>query len=410
MTLDRDAPDDPPAGDPQIDGTLLARLADVATMACHAVPGCACAAISIALPSGVVTAAATSEAARALAAVQSVTGDGPCLQALRRGTVVRVDDLSTDRRWPELARAARAAGLCSLLAVPLRSGDRLVGVLGLHGGRPGAFDQWSQDIASVLARQAADAVNDGELLRRSVADHARHQQIAQTLQRGLLPVVPELPGIVSAARYLVAEHSADVGGDWYDVFVLPDEAIGLAVGDVMGHDIAAAAAMGQLRSVLRSYAYASPSPADVLDRLDRLAQGFDMALATAVYGTLALQAGGGRLAFCNAGHVPPILRMADGRVRQLQHGASWLIGVPSSLGPRSPATAWLPSGTTLVLYTDGLVERHRHHLDEGIDRLCRALSGPLADDAPDALCDRVLDAMADDGCVDDLALLAVRVE
>ena len=398
------------SGDTDLDGALLARLEDVATMACHGVPGCDAAAISICLPGGVMTAAATTDAARRLVAVQYDAGEGPCLRALQEGVIVHVDDLTTDPRWPSVGPAARAAGLRGVLSVPLRSGGALVGVLNLHSRRAGAFDPWSEHVAEVLARQAAGAVHDVELLRRSGAASTTHQRISQALQRDLLPVVPAVPGISCAARHLAAEHRAEVGGDWYDVFPLPDRAIGLAVGDVMGHDIAAASAMGQLRSVLRSYAYDSDSPADVLDRLDRLAQGFDLALATAVYGTLVLHADGARLRFSNAGHVPPLLRLPDGQVRQLVDGASWLIGVPSRLGPRSAASTELPPGATLLLYTDGLVERHRHHLDEGIDRLCRVLSGPLPDDAPDALCDRVLDAMADGGYVDDLALLALRID
>jgi serine phosphatase RsbU (regulator of sigma subunit) len=108
--------------------------------------------------------------------------------------------------------------------------------------------------------------------------------MAVGLQGSLLPTLPRLAGISSAARYLAGGPDAQVGGDWYDLFALPDGAIGVAVGDVMGHDVAAAAEMGQLRSVLRSYAYEGSSPSTVLDRLDRLVQAFDMAqLATAVY-------------------------------------------------------------------------------------------------------------------------------
>jgi serine phosphatase RsbU (regulator of sigma subunit) len=152
------------------------------------------------------------------------------------------------------------------------------------------------------------------------------------------------------------------------------------------------------------------SPGDVLDRLDRLVQGFDLGLATAVYGTLLLDRNGACLTFSNAGHLPPIVRHPDGVVRILDEGSSWLIGVPPSrLGNRTDAAVWLPSGSTLVLYTDGLVERRRHHLDEGLDRLVAALSGTLTDSGPEALCDRVLERMPV-GCTDDLALLAIRVD
>lgn len=379
-------------------------------MACHGVPGCDGASFALAVPGGIMTVGATSDAAREIAAAQSASGDGPCLQALRQGVVVRVDDWSTERRWPPVARAGLAAGLLSSLAIPLQHGGRRLGALSMHGRRGGAFDDQAERIGDLLSRQAAGLIRDVEALRRSAAEHLAQQHISRTLQHNLLPVVPALPGVVSASRYLAAGRSADVGGDWYDLFALRDRTIGVAVGDVMGHDIAAAAAMGELRSVLRSYAYDGAGPADVLDRLDRLVQGFDLALATAVYGTLSLHRGGGRLTYCNAGHMPPVLRMPDGRVRTLDDGSSWLIGVASRLGPRTNSAIWMPSGSTLVLYTDGLVERHRRHLDEGLGRLCRALAGTVPDATPDGLCDRVMEAMVDDGVTDDLALLVLQVE
>ena len=148
----------------------------------------------------------------------------------------------------------------------------------------------------------------------------------------------------------------------------------------------------------------------MVDQLDRLAQGFDLALATLVYATLTLRPGGAELQFSNAGHPPPLVRSPRGQVAALTDGTSWLIGLPASgLGSRRGATAWLPAGSSLVLYTDGLVERHRQHLDEGLERLCDALAGPVPDASPDGLCNRIIQAMAGDGFVDDLALLVVRI-
>lgn len=404
MTLVEPSPSAPP------DAALIARLEDVVAMACHGVPGCDGAAVTLALPEGVVTVGATSETAREIAAAQQAADDGPCLRALREGVVVRVQDWSTEQRWAQVARVASDVGVRSSLSIPLQQGGRRLGALSMHGRRPRAFDDQAERIGDLLTRQAAGLIRDVEALRRSASDHRTQQHISRTLQHSLVPVVPVLPGVVSASRYLAAGRSADVGGDWYDLFALRDRTIGVAIGDVMGHDIAAAAAMGELRSILRSYAYDGAGPADVLDRLDRLVQGFDLALATALYGTLALHQGGAVLSYCNAGHMPPVLRRPDGQVETLDDGSSWLIGVPTRLGPRTDAAIWLPAGSTLVLYTDGLVERHRRHLDEGLDRLCRAVAGPVPDATPDGLCHRVMEAMVDDGLTDDLALLVLQVQ
>jgi serine phosphatase RsbU (regulator of sigma subunit) len=396
---------------PAAHDTTSSRLQDVATMACHGVPGCDAASISVPSGAAVLTLGATSDDASHVDDVQYATGDGPCLSALREGVVVRVDDYTSERRWPALARAALAAGFRSSLSMPLRHGDRLFGSLNMHARRAGAFDERSERVGDVLARQAAGVLSDAESAARTGAARLAERRIVQTLQRDLVPALPVLPGITTAMRYLAAEPGAEVGGDWYDVFALPQDAIGVAIGDVVGHDVAAAARMNQLRSVLRSYACEGSSPCEVLDQLDHLVQSFDMGLATAVYGTLRLHRDGAVLTYGSAGHVPPLVRDPDGVVRELSDGASWLIGVPSSgLGGRTDATTSLPTGSTLVLYTDGLVERRRHHLDEGIDRLAAALSGPLGDSGPEALCDRVLDRMVDDGCTDDLALLVLRVD
>jgi serine phosphatase RsbU (regulator of sigma subunit) len=232
------------------------------------------------------------------------------------------------------------------------------------------------------------------------------------VRRPLLPSLPDLPGVTGAARYLVSQEQAQVGGDWYDLFALPDGAIGIAIGDVMGHDLAAAAAMGQLRSVLRSYAYEGHSPSVVLDRLDRLVQGFEMAqAATAVFGRLLLDDSGATLLFANAGHLPPILRHPDGSVHQIQRASSPLIGV---LRPgeqrRSEAALSISRGSLLLLYTDGLVETRQREYDTGIDELCAALTGLDSRTGPEEVCEELLRALVGGLQEDDIALLAVRID
>ena len=160
-----------------------------------------------------------------------------------------------------------------------------------------------------IGRRAGLAVDNAQLF-------GKEHEVAVALQRSMLPRVPPVPGLEISAHYFAGSERADVGGDWYDVLPLPDGSVGVAVGDVMGHDLIAAAAMGQLRSVLRSYAWEGHRPSEVLERLDRLVQGLGMAqLATCVYGRLLPVEGGALLRYANAGHLPPVVQRRDRRGR-----------------------------------------------------------------------------------------------
>jgi len=180
----------------------------------------------------------------------------------------------------------------------------------------------------------------------------------------------------------------------------------------MGHDVAAAAAMGQLRSVLRSYAYEGTSPSVVLDRLDRLVQGFDMAqVATAIFGRLVRDDAVATLVFTNAGHLPPLVRHRDGSVERVERGAAPLIGVlEPGRRPRNEAALTVPEGSLLVLYTDGLVETREHEYDAGIDELCAALAALDHHAEPDEACEALVGALVGDRQEDDVALLVVRID
>jgi chemotaxis family two-component system sensor kinase Cph1 len=236
----------------------------------------------------------------------------------------------------------------------------------------------------------------------------REHEIADALQRGMLPVLPELPDLTLSASYLSASESAEVGGDWYDVFPLPDGAIGIAMGDVTGHDLAAAAAMGQLRSVLRSYAWEESSPEQVLDKVDALVDGFSMRhLATVFFGRLERDdAGDVLLRYANAGHLPPVLRRPDGTVSLLEDGLSVLIGVGVDIRHEG-ATCPVPAGSTLLLYTDGLVEQRDRGVYEGIEQLREVVAGAPSD--VDELRDHVLATMVPGRREDDIAVLVVHV-
>ena len=265
------------------------------------------------------------------------------------------------RTTPVQLDLLRRLGLGSAMVVPLRARDRVLGVLTLV-----AVDGFTADAvvtAAHLGRRAGLALDNVRLF-------LAERTAALTLQRSLLPEIPQIPGLDVAAAYIPSGRSAEVGGDWFDVLPLPDGAIGLAVGDVVGHDLRAAAAMGQLRSLLRSYAWEGSSPGQVLGRADELVRGLDIAdIATCAYLRWRSTDDGAHVTYARAGHPPPLLRLAGGEVRPLDGGLSTPIGLD---GPgRDEATIDVPVGATLVLYTDGLVERRDRGLRDGIAALDR---------------------------------------
>ena len=223
--------------------------------------------------------------------------------------------------------------------------------------------------------------------------------------------MPVIPALESAAHYVSASTAADVGGDFYDLLHLPDGSIGVVIGDVVGHDVAAAAAMGHLRGLIRACAWEAPDPdpAAVLARVDRLVQGLGVAsMATMVYVRAVPPAQDGapwRLHLASAGHPPPLLRTAGGEVQLLDGVTGLLIGVDGSLPRRSTAMD-VPPGATLLAYTDGLIERPGTDLDEGIAELVDRLVAAPAGAGPRGLCDAAVAGSLDGR--DDVALIAVR--
>ena len=234
----------------------------------------------------------------------------------------------------------------------------------------------------------------------------REHRIAETLQRSLLPDrLPEIPGVLLAARYVPATTDLEVGGDWYDVVQLPDGRVGLAIGDVAGHGLRAASTMGQLRMALRVCALEERSPTRVVTRLRHLVRGqLGSDFATLVY--LVFDPDSGTVRFANAGHPPPLV--VEGK-----EGASYLEG---GLGPPLGAVGFpdryldvtyhLAAGSTLFLFTDGLVERRGATIRDGLDRL-KALAA-ASDEDLEAMCDHVLLSMVESDVSDDVALLALR--
>lgn len=306
------------------------------------------------------------------------------------------------------AQVLEDLGISGYIAVPLEVDGEPLGVVtlarGAHGRR---FNHDDVVLAEELAGRVAVVVSRA---RR----YDREHEIAVALQRSMLTALPDLAPWQVAARYVPAGVDTQVGGDWYDTFVLPGAAPVLVIGDVVGHDVTAAAAMGQVRSAMRALAWGrSDRPAEVLDALDALNDALRVTdFATVVYAvvdTLAAADGGGALLrWATAGHLPPLVLEPDGRAHLLDVRPDLVIGIPRS-GARGRAEhrTHLAPGATILLYTDGLVERRSASLADGLAGLREQVEG-LAHLSLDDLCDAVVASRADDQ-EDDIAVLALRL-
>ncbi|MGW7380993.1 PP2C family protein-serine/threonine phosphatase [Streptomyces sp. NPDC054794] len=239
--------------------------------------------------------------------------------------------------------------------------------------------------------------------------HREMEHIAERLQRSLLPELPVVDHLTMAARYVPSHATAQVGGDWYDSFLLPTGDTTLIIGDVTGHDLKAAVTMSYLRNMLRGIASdRQEPPARILRRLD-LAQHnlYPEATATCIYAIIHGPEGGPRqLDYARAGHLPPLLITHQGDTHYLNGGHGLPLGVSTEV-PRSSATEPLPDQSAVLLYTDGLVERRGEPMNRSLTRL-RQHAAALARETPGILCDELLTGLAPDG-TDDVALLAVRL-
>ncbi|WP_369137147.1 SpoIIE family protein phosphatase [Modestobacter versicolor] len=283
-----------------------------------------------------------------------------------------------------------------------------------------SFDRWRETVRNRSEDWAPAQLAEVGDLRTNVLEalYARSRRVAQaalTLQRSLLSEPPDPDHLEFAVRYVPAAREASVGGDWYDVFQQPDGATALVIGDVVGHDTEAAACMGQLRGLLRGISFDSADgPAGVLGRLDRAMDGLQLkTLASLVVARLEQtpeehEQGVTRLRWSNAGHPPPVLLLPDGSTRVLAaERAELLVGVHVG-AVRSDHTVTVPRGSTLLFYTDGLVERRDQGFDVGIEHLAAelgTLTGLPMSELADQLLDRLLPARSED----DVALIAVRL-
>ncbi len=256
------------------------------------------------------------------------------------------------------------------------------------------------DAIGLSLAQALDRIATGEAEQRIAA---LELSMSETLQRSLLPTPVQTDQCEVAVRYVPAAEQAQIGGDWYDAFLDADGRLTVVIGDVTGHDRTAAAAMAQVRNLLRGVAWTrAASPGGVLVGLDRAMNGLGVELlASAVVARIDPD---NRLHWSNAGHPPPLLMEADGSVRFLATEPDALLGM--ELGERNDHTLMLEPGAVLLLYTDGLVERAGTVIDDGLAWLAGLVEGRHAMDL-DALCDHVLAGVGH--VSDDVALLAVRL-
>jgi serine phosphatase RsbU (regulator of sigma subunit) len=253
-----------------------------------------------------------------------------------------------------------------------------------------------------------------QLLRRrdvAVAMYHGERELAETLQQKLLPTLPHLAGLDVASRYITASAGQSVGGDWFDVFDLHDGRAAVAIGDVIGHDIEAAAAMSQVRAALRAYAWEGGEPAAVVNQLAALVENFHMAgLVTLVYGVLGRpdHHGSRQFRWANAGHLPPLLRLPHGEVVELTAGSSRVIGAPAD-DPRSQGDFLAPRGSMLLLYTDGLVELPGIALTDSLARVRASFQGQDRDAPAEDVCDSILRTQPTDRSRDDIAIMVARI-
>jgi serine phosphatase RsbU (regulator of sigma subunit)/anti-sigma regulatory factor (Ser/Thr protein kinase) len=348
--------------------------------------------------------AAKEELVRRFAATSPGPDAAPALrEVLATGRSMLLPDVSDDllRRLSageDQVRLSREIGITSAMHVPMLAHGKAMGALSL--------------ISSVSARRytADDLALAEELAQRAAlaADKARayerERSIAETLQRSLLRSrLPQLPGITLASRYLPARLESEVGGDWYDAVVLPDGGLAVVMGDVAGRGIQAAAVMGQLQNAVRAYAAEGYGPAVILQRVARMLDLREMATLLILVFDPATHA----VRYANAGHLPPLVLAPDGTVTVLEGGSAPL-SIVSSEVTYVDYSAHLIPGSTVLLYTDGLVEVRGESIDEGLVRLTDTLRRAPAEDVEGLVNHVLFGVLREEAGTDDVALLAMH--
>ncbi|MFD6950049.1 hypothetical protein A6A08_15905 [Nocardiopsis sp. TSRI0078] len=332
----------------------------------------------------------------------------PTAQAVRTDTLVEVPDTDALQGYSPQARAAFSLlGLSSAVCVPLPGTRVPLGALVLGWDSAHETDLVERAMLRSLAGYTARAVERAVFVDRRV-------QTAQAMQQAMLTDLPHIPGLEIAALYRPAAQEDMVGGDWYDAYPLPDEggngAVALTVGDITGHDIHAATLMGQVRSMLRQadMDYSGHGPARVIAAFERANRELDVdASGTVLHAHLRPRPEGWLLSWTNAGHMVPLIAKEAGSAEQLtEHDLLIHPDVPD--WPRTDHQRLLEPGSTLLLFTDGLVERRGQDLDAAVFHTACMLAAGTREPLP-ALLGAIADEVAGDAHDDDVVLLVVRL-
>ncbi|MEU9058274.1 SpoIIE family protein phosphatase [Streptomyces sp. NPDC048430] len=299
----------------------------------------------------------------------------------------------------------RLGGSCAVV-VPLHTRRQVFGALTVARVDPeSSFSEAEVFVLADIARRAG-------LVMEAAVLFEQQRHVAETMQRQLLTPLPQVDHLTMAARYRPAESAAEIGGDWYDSFLLGDGVLTMVIGDVVGHDLKAAAHMAEVRNMLRALAWDRTEPPSlIVRRLDEaMTHTSDAPMATCVFARIEGEEGGPwQLHWVNAGHPPPLLITADGHTRFLEDGHGPLLGLSSALhmGLGWPdAHVDLPPRSTLLLYTDGLVESRSRDIEAGLATL-RRHAAALADRDVEDFLDELLIRIDPGG--DDVALLVLRI-
>jgi PAS domain S-box-containing protein len=330
-------------------------------------------------------------------------GSGAAIRTGRVSYVAHVDEARRrafavdDAHFEMLDRLAPK----SIISAPLAARGRVIGSLAVRREQGPDYTEADVELIEELAVRGALALDNALL-------YGRERNAALMLQRSLLPrLLPDVTGAAFAVRYRPGAAGAEVGGDWYDVLVLPDGGVAVAVGDVQGRGLVAASVMGQLRAAVRAYALEDHAPKEVLLRADAVLRSLDGGpLATCSY--VRLDPAAGELVIANAGHPPPLLADLTG-TRFVDVDPGLPLGVGGAVFAQS--TVAVAEGSVLVLYTDGLVEDPSTALDAGMARLAAVVGDAVADHLDvEAVADRILERLVPaQHHDDDIALLVLAV-
>ncbi|MEU2782856.1 MULTISPECIES: SpoIIE family protein phosphatase [unclassified Streptomyces] len=318
-----------------------------------------------------------------------------------------VEDAGNPGHWEERYWSpinAPVTGPDGKVAFVLHRVEEVTELIRVRGGT--GVDSQARTLEAELYTRARELQELNERLRQA---HAREREVALALQEAMLPASRQVGDRRTAVRYRPAVGALNVCGDWYDlVDLVGGNRIGVSVGDVVGHGLRAAGVMGQLRSALSASSRVAAGPAQALDVLGRYAHVVDGAeSATAV--TTFIDFDARTIAYSSAGHPPPVLVHADGRVEFLDQATDTPLDARPDPIRRPQAATTYDEGATLALYTDGLIERRREDIDVGLGRLAHALVEHRTA-VPEELADAVLlELLPPGGATDDTALVIVRL-